>query len=183
MLRYVVGVVLFSLFMANVGFSQNAQLGGIATDTTGALLQGVSINATNTETGVITSTLTNEAGAYTFPSLQPGKAYTVSASLSGFQTKTITNVELGTASVRENFQLQVSAAQTSVVINADVANAISANSASIGDVLSQERITNLPMVGNNVLSLINVLPGLRVSLGGTQLDTVGGSDEHHEHHS
>ncbi len=174
MLRYVVGVVLISLFMANVGFSQNAQLGGIATDTSGARLPGVTINATNTATGVLTSTLTNESGAYSFPSLQPGKAYSLSASLSGFQTKTFTNIELATTSVRQNFQLELSAGQTSVEISAEGVNAISANSASIGDVLSQDRITNLPMVGNNVLSLINVLPGLRVSLGGTQLDTVGG---------
>ena len=96
MLRYVVGVVLFGLITANIGFSQNAQLGGIATDTSGALLPGVTINATNTETGVLTSTITNESGAYSFPSIQPGKSYSLSASLSGFQTKTFTNVELGT---------------------------------------------------------------------------------------
>ena len=174
MLRYVVGVFLCCLFMANVGFSQNAQLGGIVTDTSGALLPGVTINATNTATGVLTSTLTNESGAYSFPSLQPGKAYSLSASLSGFQTKTFTNIELATTSVRQNFQLELSAGQTTVEISAERVNAISANSASIGDVLSQDRITNLPIVGNNVLSLLNVLPGLRVSLGGTQLDTVGG---------
>ncbi len=53
-------------------------------------------------------------------------------------------------------------------------SAISANSASVGDVLPESRINNLPIVGNNVLSLLNVLPGLRVSLGGTQLNTIGG---------
>ena len=84
--------------------------------------------------------------------------------------------------MRQNFQLQVSTAQTSVVINADAVNAISANSASIGDVLSQDRITNLPLVGNNVLSLINVLPGLRVSLGGPSWIRWRFGPEHHEHH-
>ncbi len=174
MRRCLVGAVLAGLLAASFAFSQNAQLGGIVTDPSGALIPGVTISATNTDTGVVTTTITNERGAYTFPSLQPGKAYTLSAALPGFQTKSVTNIELGTASVRQNFQLQLGTTQTLVEVSTNSADAISANSASVGDVLSEARITNLPIVGNNVLSLLNVLPGVRQSLGGTQLDTVGG---------
>jgi|SoiMethySBSTD1v2_1073268.scaffolds.fasta_scaffold12785_1 hypothetical protein len=173
MRRYVARAILLCLLTAVLAFSQNAQLAGIVTDPSGALVPGVTITVTNTDTGVVTTTLTNESGAYSFPSLQPGKAYRVSASLPGFQTRTVTEIELA-SSVRQNFQLQLSAAQTNVEVTADSISAISANSASVGDVLPESRINNLPNVGNNVLSLLNVLPGLRVSLTGTQNNTIGG---------
>jgi hypothetical protein len=78
--------VVFALLSAPSLFAQNAQLGGIVSDPSGALLPGVTITSTNTATGVVTTTLTNESGAYSFPSLQPGRSYTVSASLTGFCT-------------------------------------------------------------------------------------------------
>jgi hypothetical protein len=174
MQRFVPGVVLFCLLMAGVAYSQNAQLGGIVTDPTGALLPGVTISVTNTETGVVTTTLTNESGAYTFPSLQPGSAYKASASLPGFQTMTVTDIALGPTSVRQNFQLQLSSAQTLVEVSADRLIELTTSTASVGDVLPQYRINNLPIVGNNVLSFLNTLPGLRVSTVGPQFNTIGG---------
>src|SRR2546426_3676549 len=174
--------IVFALLSASAVFAQNAQLGGIVTDPSGALIPGVTITATNTDTGVSTTTVTNESGAYTFPSLQPGRSYSVSASLPGFQTTTFTNIDLGPTAVRQNFQLQVSAAQTTVEVSADPLNAIATSSASVGDVLNESRINSLPIVGNSVLSLLNVLPGLRLSapggggLFGPQLATVNGLD-------
>jgi protocatechuate 3,4-dioxygenase beta subunit len=82
--------ILFCVFLSCVfvttGFGQinNATLTGTVTDATGAVLPGVTITAANTATGVVTTSLTNEAGAYTIPSLIPG-TYTVSAELPGFQ--------------------------------------------------------------------------------------------------
>src|SRR5881409_189255 len=161
MRRNGVGLVFLSLLLSSVAFAQNAQLSGSVSDPTGALIPGVTITATNTDTGVSTMTFTNESGVYTFPSLQPGRSYSVSASLPGFQTTTFTNIDLGPTAVRQNFQLQVSAAQTTVEVSADPLNAIATSSASVGDVLNESRINSLPIVGNNVLSLLNVLPGLR----------------------
>ena len=99
--------IVFALLCTTSLFAQTARLGGIVTDPSGALIPGVTITATNTDTGVATTTVTNEAGAYSFPSLQPGRAYSVSASLPGFQTTTFTNIDLGPIAVRQNFQLQV----------------------------------------------------------------------------
>jgi hypothetical protein len=58
------------LFAVGFAFSQggNAQLGGVVTDPSGALLPGVTITVVNTDTGVTNSTITNESGAYNFPS-------------------------------------------------------------------------------------------------------------------
>ncbi|HLQ78178.1 MAG TPA: TonB-dependent receptor [Terriglobia bacterium] len=168
------------MFLANAAFAQNAQLGGIVSDPTKALIPGVKITATNTATGVATTTLTNESGAYSFPSLQPG-VYRLSAELSGFQTSTV-NLELGPIAVRQDIQLKLSTAQTRVEVTAEPQTAVSQSSATVGDVLNQERVSDLPNVGNNVLNLLNVLPGLRLSttsgggLMGPQLATINGLD-------
>jgi hypothetical protein len=182
MRSYSVRTILLCLSMTCLAFAQNAQLGGIVTDPSNALLPGVTISATNTATGVVTTVISNEAGAYTFPSLQPGVSYSVRASLPGFQPQTITSLELPPTPVRQNFQMRISTTTTVVEVTADASTAISANSASVGDVLSESRISNLPNVGNNVLNLLNVLPGLRLSsssgpgLMGPQLSTIGGLD-------
>src|SRR5262245_16443684 len=87
---------LLVLSAASMTFAQggNGQLGGIVSDPSGALLPGVSITATNPDTGITSTTISNETGSYNFPSLQPGSAYRVSASLPGFQTRTVNNFEL-----------------------------------------------------------------------------------------
>src|SRR5215510_5906387 len=95
----IAAAICIALLFTPALFAQNAQLGGIVSDPSGALIPGVTITATNTDTGVATTTITNESGAYTFPSLQPGRSYSVSASLSGFQTTTFTDIDLGPTAV------------------------------------------------------------------------------------
>src|SRR2546423_52963 len=143
--RYVGAAILLGLFMVNTAISQNAQLGGSVSDASGAVIPGVTITAMNTRTGVSTTTLTNDSGAYTFPSLQPG-VYRVSAELSGFQTSTVTNLELGPVATRQNFQLKIGGTQTSVEVTGEPMTAVSQSSATVGDVLNQERVSNLPNV-------------------------------------
>src|SRR5262245_47676448 len=72
--------------------SVNAIVSGTVTDVTGALLPAVTLTATNVETGIITTTHTNETGYYNFPSLQPG-IYKISASRSGFLTQPYADLE------------------------------------------------------------------------------------------
>src|SRR6266404_480966 len=95
------------LLVATNGFAQS-RITGTASDASGALIPGVSVTATNTQTGVVTTVLSNESGAYNFASLQPG-SYKVNAELPGFQTQTYDNVTLGTSDqIRLNFTLTVS---------------------------------------------------------------------------
>src|SRR5690242_9127705 len=108
--RFVSLIALLSLllFSGNVfAQSANGTVSGTASDASGARIPGVTITATNTQTGVVTTVLSNEAGAYNFASLQPG-TYRVSAELPGFRIQSYTGVELGTAQqVRLNFTLEV----------------------------------------------------------------------------
>src|SRR5213594_1238741 len=74
--------------------TSNATLGGTVSDSTGALIPGVAVTAANTATGIVTTVISNEAGAYQFASLQTG-TYKVTAELPGFQTAAYDNVTLG----------------------------------------------------------------------------------------
>ena len=98
-------VVAFVLIVPAGAFAQvNATVGGTVSDASGALIPGVEVTAKNNATGIVTTRLTNEAGNYDFASLQPG-TYTVSASLTGFQSVTYNNVQLSQSQqVRLNFR-------------------------------------------------------------------------------
>src|SRR5207253_7934200 len=87
--------VLLSIVLSAATFAQtiNATLGGTVSDSSGALIPGVTITATNTATGVVSSVLTNEAGTYQFASLQSG-LYKVSAELAGFKTSCVRTGQL-----------------------------------------------------------------------------------------
>jgi hypothetical protein len=164
------------LLWATSGFAQtgNAQLGGIVQDPTKALIPGVSITATNVETGVTSTQVTNEAGAYSFPVLQPG-TYQVSAELPGFKKVVNNDVRLTYAGqTRIDFTLEVGGVEQSIEVTVAQDSLMKDSSASVGDVISQERLDSLPLVGNNVLDLLSTLPGLRINPLGDSYNTIGG---------
>jgi hypothetical protein len=145
--------------------SGNARVSGTIDDTTGAVLPGVSVTATNTVTGIVTTVVSNESGAYNFASLLPGP-YKVTAELPSFQTKAY-EVELGnTQQLRLNFTLSVGAVGTDVDVTVAVDTLLATSSSSVGSVLSEQRVQALPIVGNNVLSLLDTLPGTRMDDNG-----------------
>jgi hypothetical protein len=148
------------------GQSTYATVGGTIEDSTHALLPGVSVTATNNGTGVVTTVISNESGAYNFASLLPG-VYKVSAELPGFQTKAYTDVQLGNAErVRLNFTMSVATQAQSVEVTVAADTLLATSSSSVGEVLAQQRVQDLPMVSNNVLDLYRSMPGIRVNDNG-----------------
>src|SRR3954451_22349717 len=90
-------IFVFVLSVSAAVFGQsNASAGGTVADSSGALIPGVTITAKNTQTGVVTTAVSNESGAYQFPNLQTG-TYTVTAELPGFRTQAYNDVVLGIA--------------------------------------------------------------------------------------
>jgi hypothetical protein len=164
------GLALFCLIFTVNGFGQsvNASVGGSVADSTGALIPGVTVTATNTGTGIANMAITNESGVYNFPSLQPG-AYKVSAELPGFQTQTFTDVQLGGAQqVRLNFTLQVAAAAgTNVEVTVAADTVLATTSNSIGTVLPEYKIRDLPSLTGNVFNLVANMPGVQRNDTGT----------------
>ncbi len=164
MRRFVAAAALLCLVFSSFAFSQggNSQLGGIITDPSGALMPGVTITVTNVDTSIANTAISNESGAYNFPSLQPGTNYKVSASLPGFQTKTITSLNIGVAvTVRQDFKMEIASTATTVEVSIEANELLTTNSQSVGTVLSAKSVQDLPIVGNNVLSLIDLMPGVR----------------------
>src|SRR5688572_20846194 len=153
--------------------SGNATLGGTVSDATGALIPGVTVTASNTQTGIVSTVLSNETGAYNFASLQPG-VYSVSAELSGFQTQNYTDVQLGTAQqARLNFALQVGAVATEVQVSVAVDTLLATSSSSVGTVLPEYTVRELPIVGRDALELVNIMAGVREAADPTQANQRG----------
>src|SRR5438128_1170843 len=117
--------------------STNATLGGTVTDSSRALIPGVTITATNTQTGIVNTAVTNESGTYQFASLQPG-VYKVSAELPGFQTQSYNDVTLGVAQqLRLNFTLQIGTVATAVEVTISADTLLATSSSSVGTVLPE----------------------------------------------
>jgi hypothetical protein len=134
--------------------TSNATLIGTVSDATGALIPGVSVTAVNVATGIAATSVSNEAGAYSFPSLQTG-TYTVTAELPGFQTQAYNSVNLGIAQqVRLNFTLQVGTVAQSVEVTVAADTLIATTSASVGVVLPEQKMRDLPLAGRNVMDLL-----------------------------
>jgi hypothetical protein len=175
MQKFIPAAMLLCSLLTGSAFAQvNSSIGGIVQDQSSALVPGVTIVATNTQTGVITNTLTNEAGAYNFAALIPG-AYKVTASLPGFRTHTYNDVQLSAGTpVRLNFTLEVGAVSSNVEVSISSDTLLATSSSSIGEVLTEKRVVDLPLVSNNVLDLVRILPGYRESPGGNAFDTFAG---------
>ena len=156
----VAGLLLCAVFAIHTfGQTTNATLGGTASDSSGALIPGVTVTATNTQTGIVTTQLTNETGAYQFASLQTG-TYKVSAELPGFQTQTYNALTLGVAQqVRLNFTLQVGTQAQTVEVSVAADTLIATTSSSVGTVLPEYKLRDLPLGSRNALDLVATTAG------------------------
>src|SRR6201996_7112281 len=86
-------LLVLSLSPSLYGQAVNATLLGTITDSTGATVAGAKVTATETATGLIHESGTNESGNFTFPDLTPGM-YTLSTEARGFKKETHQNIDL-----------------------------------------------------------------------------------------
>src|SRR5438132_11560571 len=157
---YTAAVLGFVLSTYTFAQTTNATVGGIVADATEALIPGVTVTATNTGTGIVTTVLSNETGTYQFPLLQPG-TYKASAELAGFRTQTYNEVTLGISQqVRLNFTLQVGGQAQTVEVSVAADTLIATTSASVGVVLPEYKLRDLPLGGRDVTDLVNAMPGV-----------------------
>src|SRR5437588_4808190 len=162
--------VLFTAFLivtvgCAAGWSQGAtaQISGTVTDQSGAVLPGVEITATQTETGVSRNTISNETGLYVLPNLPVGP-YRVEAALSGFRSFVQSGIVLQVNSNPAiNIVLQVGQVAETVEVQAN-ATMVETRSTGIGQVTENARILELPLVGRQVYDLVT-LSGAAVSTG------------------
>ena len=87
-------ILLAVLFVCHTpAWGQNAVVSGRVTDTSGGVIQSVTVELTNRATQVKLPTVTNEEGIFIFPSVPPG-SYEISAGITGFNTSRIESVTL-----------------------------------------------------------------------------------------
>jgi len=171
--RIVAGGLLLFILATESSAQVSASIGGTVSDPTGALIPGVEVTATNVNTGIATVQLTNEAGAYQIPSLQPG-TYRLAASLPGFQGATRENIQLSQGQqVRFNFSLQVGTVATAVEVLTDSATSLATTTASVGDVLPDTEVRSLPLASRNVIDLAFVSAGIvGENFGGARMSQI-----------
>ncbi len=161
-MKAILAIALLPLLLLSVNvFGQSgASLSGTVMDTSQAVLPGASITAINTQTGVETKATANNAGIYSFPSLQTG-VYNIVAKVDGFQTSTKTDVKLGVgAQIRLNFEMVVAGTATEVEVATTAESMILDAGSSTGTVMQEELVGELPLVGNNVMELLNTMGGV-----------------------
>src|SRR5215471_13377459 len=178
MKKFLIAVTLLLLLASTSVFAQvNASLSGTVSDASSALIPGVEVTAKNVRTGVTDTRVTNETGNFVFPSLQPGQ-YTLSAALSGFQTQTYNNVELGEGqAVRLNFTLQVGGAAQNVEVTIAADTVLATTSASVGNVIAEKDVLDLPLATRNVLDMLQTTAGVVYTTNafGAQVPNFGGT--------
>src|SRR5205085_5138866 len=162
-LRVLAGLF-FSALSCGVGSAQStAQISGVVMDVSGAVLPGVEVTASQTDTGLTRTVVTNETGSYTMPNLPVGP-YRLEGALPGFSTFVQTGIVLTVgANPVIDVSLAVGQVSETVEVQADAA-LVETRSTGIGQVIDNTRVLELPLNGRNVIQLI-VLSGAAVNLG------------------
>src|SRR5688500_16420817 len=150
-----------------------AELNGRVTDSSGAVLPGVTVTATQTATGLTRSVVTDENGVYLMSNLPTGP-YRLEVALQGFRTYVQTGLVLTVgATPTINAVLELGSLEETVTVEA-AAPLVDVRSAGISSVVENERIVELPLQGRQVTDLL-VLAGAAVPTAtGTSRSAPGG---------
>jgi hypothetical protein len=158
MKRNLLAVCLFAFAVAFAQMS-TSEITGTIRDSSGAVVPGAVVTATNEATGVSYRQNTTPAGLYAFPALPPG-SYTVQAEMQGFRTskKSGNLLVVGTPLVVD-LGLEVGQATDTVTVEATAAQ-LQAETATVGNVVGEKAIKDLPLNGRNPLNLLVLEPGV-----------------------
>jgi hypothetical protein len=149
----------------------DATLVGTVVDADKAVLPGVTVTVTHMDAGVSRTAVTDQAGRYRVGALRPGR-YEVSAELSGFARLTQTGLVLSVSQeATVDLTMQLAGVEANVTVTAD-APLVDVTSAKIGQVITNEQLDSLPLLGRDFASLAALAPGVS-SVGGGGV-TVGG---------
>src|SRR6266446_2733200 len=137
---------------------------GEVKDSSGAVVPGATVTVVNKATNATRTTVSNEVGLFDFPALPPG-TYTVKSELEGFKSGT-RDLELQVQqTARVNFVLEVATlAETTTVTG--VSPIVETANATIGTVIENRRIVELPLNGRNYLQLVALSPNVSAEFAG-----------------
>ncbi|HOK48344.1 MAG TPA: carboxypeptidase-like regulatory domain-containing protein, partial [Bryobacteraceae bacterium] len=132
---------------------------GEVKDASGAVIPGANVTVTNTATNTSRSVVTNEAGLYAFPALVPGP-YRLRVEASGFKTINRGDIELQVQqTARLDFTMEVGQVTETIEV-AGSAQMMATENATVGTVIENRRIVELPLNGRNFLQLVSLSPNV-----------------------
>ncbi len=112
-------LVILTFLLPAVVFAQNATLTGTVTDNTGGVMPGVTVTATEIDTGRSQTSVANENGQYRVPLLPPG-TYTLVAEIAGFAPIVVTPLELLVGqSANVNIQMGLAGVEETVTVTGE----------------------------------------------------------------
>jgi outer membrane receptor protein involved in Fe transport len=170
--------VLLVVTVSTVASAQETRgsIEGVAKDNTGAVLPGVTIEARSPALVGVSSATTDAAGIYRFPGLPPGQ-YEVTATLAGFTTHKVENIQLQLGQIlKVDFVMQVAGVTESVQVTGESPIIdVKQNAASLS--LQSELIDRIPK-GRDFTSVVTSAPGTNseAKSGGLQIDGASGSE-------
>jgi hypothetical protein len=141
------------------GQAFTGSVSGIVADSSGAVLPGTSVTMTDLDRNVQFHGASNDTGFYVISSLPPGR-YRVTAEKTGFRTYVLEPVAIAVqqkASINMTMELGTLAEKVQVTADAQL---VEATSSTLGGVVENKRIVDLPLNGRNVLDLASLVPGV-----------------------
>ena len=178
-----IALILFAPTLAHAQRT-TASIRGTVRDATQGVLPGVTVTATNEDTGLVRAVVTNEAGVYSAADLPIGR-YKVEAELPSFKKASRTGVVLRVA---DEFSIDFELAAGNVTDTVNVvasATPVRVLGGDVSGVITGEQVRELPLNGRNFLQLATLMPGVSAPdflnvkdkglLGGSDL-SVSGSD-------
>ncbi len=164
-MRLLCFVLCLAFLIAVSSYGQTlGEIVGEVKDSSGAVIPGANVTVTNTATNTSRSVTTNEAGLYAFPALVPGP-YRLKVEATGFKTITRANVELQVQqTARVDFAMEVGQITETIEVAAS-AQMMATENATVGTVIENRRIVELPLNGRNFLQLVSLSPNVTYGFG------------------
>ncbi len=172
---FVVLVLALATAVPALGQETRGSIQGVITDSSGAAMPGVTVEARSTALVGIAAAVTDDRGNYRFPALPPG-IYQVSAALQGFTPAKAENIELQLGQILKlDLSLAIGALNESVQVTAE-SPVIDVRQNSAAATISADVIERIPK-GRDFTDLIRSAPGTQVEgKSGIQIDGAGGAE-------
>ena len=161
--RLALFVYLQTLFIFSVpqmrAQSNLAQLSGLVTDSSDAVLSRANVLIVNQDTGILRAVHADSQGQFTAPALQPGR-YRITVEADGFKTFVTDNLTLNVAQkANVSFQLQVGSEDQTVTVDGSGVQT-NTTDGSVSTVIDRQFVENLPLNGRSFQSLLYLSPGV-----------------------
>ncbi len=142
--------------------SATSSISGVVVDPGGGIIPGASVAVRNQATRTAFDVVTNGAGAFSVPALNPG-VYSVSVSLAGFKTSVIKDIRLLAAVPFDvKVVLEVGGVEETLTVSGS-SELVQTRSATVSSTVNVDAINNLPLPTRNAINFVTFLPGVNTT--------------------